>query len=137
MNARRSSRHGDRQTASPTAGQVPVPVTAASSAHRWRPGRRWSGYGSRRQAFIYAFAFHSEHGPRQASLVYPSGRSEVNQGLAVRGSGITQATVRGVRVNLSEPVARAAVGPIVDPPTCLCCAPVRRTLNLSLFPACA
>src|SRR5215471_15052305 len=32
------------------------------------------------------------------SLVYPSGRSEVNQGLAVRGSGSTQATVRGVRV---------------------------------------
>ena len=39
------------------------------------------------QAFLYAFAFHSGHGPRQATLVYPSDRSEVNQQLAVRGSG--------------------------------------------------
>jgi 5-methylcytosine-specific restriction enzyme subunit McrC len=67
------------------------------------------------QAFLYAFAFHSGHGPRQASLVYPSDRSEVNQQLAVRGSGVTQAAIRGVRVNLSELVARAAVGPVVDP----------------------
>jgi 5-methylcytosine-specific restriction enzyme subunit McrC len=67
------------------------------------------------QAFLYAFAFHSGHGPRQASLVYPSDRSEVNQQLAVRGSGITQATIRGVRINLSELVTRAAAGPIVDP----------------------
>jgi hypothetical protein len=32
MNTRRSSRHDDRQAASPTAGQVPAPVTAARSA---------------------------------------------------------------------------------------------------------
>ena len=74
------------------------------------------------QAFLYAFAFHSGHGPRQASLVYPSDRSEVNQQLAVRGSGITQATIRGVRVNLSKLVARAAVGPIVDPDLLMLCA---------------
>ncbi|MBO0729011.1 MAG: hypothetical protein J2P57_07105 [Acidimicrobiaceae bacterium] len=66
------------------------------------------------QAFLYAFAFHPGHGPRQASLVYPSDRSEVNQRLAVRGSGVTQATIRGVRINLSEIVARAATGPVVD-----------------------
>jgi hypothetical protein len=46
--------------------------------------------------------------------VYPSDRSEVNQQLAVRSSGVRQATIRGVRVNLSELVARAAVGPVVD-----------------------
>lgn len=74
------------------------------------------------QAFLYAFAFHPGHGPRQASLVYPSDRSEVNQRLAVRGSGITQATIRGVRVNLSELVARAAVGPISDPDLLMLCA---------------
>jgi 5-methylcytosine-specific restriction enzyme subunit McrC len=34
-----------------------------------------------------AFAFHSGHGPRQASLVYLSDRSEVNQRLAVRRPG--------------------------------------------------
>ena len=73
------------------------------------------------QAFLYAFAFHPGHGPRQASLVYPSDRSEVNQRLAVRGSGITQATLRGVRVNLSELVARAAVGPTVDPDLLMLC----------------
>ena len=73
------------------------------------------------QAFLYAFAFYSGHGPRQASLVYPSDRSEVNQRLAVRGSGITQTTIRGVRVNLSELVARAAVGPIVDPDLLMLC----------------
>ena len=73
------------------------------------------------QAFLYAFAFHSGHGPRQASLVYPSDRSEVNQRLAVRGSGITQATIRGVRVNLSELVARAAAGPIADPDLLMLC----------------
>jgi 5-methylcytosine-specific restriction enzyme subunit McrC len=74
------------------------------------------------QAFLYAFAFHAGHGPRQASLVYPSDRSEVNQRLAVRGSGVTQATIRGVRVNLSELVARAASGPIVDPDLLMLCA---------------
>jgi len=74
------------------------------------------------QAFLYAFAFHSGHGPRQATLVYPSDRSEVNQLLAVRGSGVTQATIRGVRVNLSELVARAAVGPIADPDLLMLCA---------------
>jgi len=74
------------------------------------------------QAFLYAFAFHPGHGPRQASLVYPSDRSEVNQRLAVRGSGVTQATIRGVRVNLSELVARTAVGPIVDPDLLMLCA---------------
>jgi 5-methylcytosine-specific restriction endonuclease McrBC regulatory subunit McrC len=74
------------------------------------------------QAFLYAFAFHPGHGPRQASLVYPSDRSEVNQRLAVRGSGVTQATIRGVRVNLSGLVARAAVGPIVDPDLLMLCA---------------
>jgi 5-methylcytosine-specific restriction enzyme subunit McrC len=73
------------------------------------------------QAFLYAFAFQPGHGPRQASLVYPSDRSEVNQRLAVRGSGITQATIRGVRVNLSELVARAVVGPIVDPDLLMLC----------------
>lgn len=73
------------------------------------------------QAFLYAFAFHSGHGPRQASLVYPSDRSEVNQLLAVRGSGVTQATIRGVRVNLSELVARAAAGPVVDPDLLMLC----------------
>jgi 5-methylcytosine-specific restriction enzyme subunit McrC len=66
------------------------------------------------QAFLYAFAFHSGHGPHQASLVYPSDRSEVNQQLAVRSSGVRQATIRGVRVNLSELVARAAAGPVID-----------------------
>jgi 5-methylcytosine-specific restriction enzyme subunit McrC len=71
------------------------------------------------QAFLYAF--HPGHGPRQASLVYPSDRSEVNQRLAVRGSGVTQATIRGVRVNLSELVARAAIGPIVDPGLLMLC----------------
>ena len=74
------------------------------------------------QAFLYAFAFHPGHGPRQASLVYPSDRSEVNQRLAVRSSGVTQATIRGVRVNLSELVARAAVGPIADPDLLMLCA---------------
>jgi len=74
------------------------------------------------QAFLYAFAFHPGHGPRQASLVYPSDRSEVNQRLAVRGSGVTQATIRGVRVNLSELVARAAVGPVADPGLLMLCA---------------
>jgi 5-methylcytosine-specific restriction enzyme subunit McrC len=74
------------------------------------------------QAFLYAFAFHPGHGPRQASLVYPSDRSEVNQRLAVRGSGVTQATIRGVRVNLSELVARAAAGPISDPGLLMLCA---------------
>ncbi len=74
------------------------------------------------QAFLYAFAFHPGHGPRQASLVYPSDRSEVNQRLAVRSSGITQATIRGVRINLSELVARAAVGPIADPDLLMLCA---------------
>jgi len=74
------------------------------------------------QAFLYAFAFHPGHGPRQASLVYPSDRSEVNQRLAVRGSGVTQATIRGVRVNLAELVARAAAGPIVDPDLLALCA---------------
>jgi 5-methylcytosine-specific restriction enzyme subunit McrC len=73
------------------------------------------------QAFLYAFAFHPGHGPRQASLVYPSDRSEVNQQLAVRGSGTTQATIRGVRVNLSELVTRAAAGPIVDPGLLMLC----------------
>jgi 5-methylcytosine-specific restriction enzyme subunit McrC len=73
------------------------------------------------QAFLYAFAFHPGHGPRQASLVYPSDRSEVNQRLAVRGSGVTHATIRGVRVNLSELVARAAVGPIVEPDLLMLC----------------
>ena len=76
------------------------------------------------QAFLYAFAFHPGHGPRQASLVYPSDRSEVNQRLGVLGSGITQATIRGVRVNLSELVARAAVGPISDPDLLMLCAGV-------------
>jgi 5-methylcytosine-specific restriction enzyme subunit McrC len=66
------------------------------------------------QAFLYAFAFHTGHGPRQASLVYPSDRSEVNQRLAVRGSGVTQATIRGVRLDLSHLVERAATGPIRD-----------------------
>jgi 5-methylcytosine-specific restriction enzyme subunit McrC len=66
------------------------------------------------QAFLYAFAFHSGHGPRQASLVYPSDRSEINQRLAVRGSGVTQATIRGVRLDLSHLVDRAATGPIRD-----------------------
>lgn len=74
------------------------------------------------QAFLYAFAFHPGPGPRQASLVYPSDRSEVNQQLAVRGSGITQATIRGVRVNLSELVARAGGGPVVDPSLLMLCA---------------
>jgi 5-methylcytosine-specific restriction enzyme subunit McrC len=73
------------------------------------------------QAFLYAFAFHPGHGPRQASLVYPSDRSEVNQQLAVRGSGTTQATIRGVRVNLSELVTRAAAGPIADPGLLMLC----------------
>jgi 5-methylcytosine-specific restriction enzyme subunit McrC len=73
------------------------------------------------QAFLYAFAFHPGHGARQASLVYPSDRSEVNQRLAVRGSGVTQATIRGVRVDLSELVARAALGPIVDPDLLMLC----------------
>ena len=73
------------------------------------------------QAFLYAFAFHPGHGPRQASLVYPSDRSEVNQRLAVRSSGVTQATIRGVRVNLSELVTRAAVGPIADPDLLMLC----------------
>ena len=73
------------------------------------------------QAFLYAFAFHPGHGPRQASLVYPSDRTEVNQRLAVRGSGVTQATIRGVRVNLYELVARAALGPIVDPDLLMLC----------------
>jgi 5-methylcytosine-specific restriction enzyme subunit McrC len=73
------------------------------------------------QAFLYAFAFHPGQGPRQASLVYPSDRSEVNQQLAVRGSGVTQATIRGVRVNLSELVARAALGRIVDPDLLMLC----------------
>jgi 5-methylcytosine-specific restriction enzyme subunit McrC len=66
------------------------------------------------QAFLYAFAFHTGHGPRQASLVYPSDRSELNQRLTVRGSGVTQATIRGVRVKLSELVDDAAKGPIRD-----------------------
>jgi 5-methylcytosine-specific restriction enzyme subunit McrC len=74
------------------------------------------------QAFLYAFAFHPGHGPRQASLVYPAGASEVNQRLAVRGSGVTQATIRGVRVNLAELVDRAAVGPITDPGLLMLCA---------------
>ena len=74
------------------------------------------------QAFLYAFAFHPGHGPRQASLVYPSDRSEVNQRLAVRGSGVTQATIRGVSVNLSELVARAATGAICDPGLLMLCA---------------
>ena len=74
------------------------------------------------QAFLYAFAFHPGHGPRQASLVYPSDRSEMNQQLAVRGSGVTQATIRGVRVNLSELVARATAGPVVDPNLLMLCA---------------
>ena len=74
------------------------------------------------QAFLYAFAFHPGHGPRQASLVYPSDRSEVNQRLAVRGSGVTQATIRGVSVNLSELVARAAIGAICDPGLLMLCA---------------
>jgi 5-methylcytosine-specific restriction enzyme subunit McrC len=74
------------------------------------------------QAFLYAFAFHPGHGPRQASLVYPSDRSEVNQQLAVRGSGVTQATIRGVRVSLSELVARATAGPITDPELLMLCA---------------
>ena len=73
------------------------------------------------QAFLYAFAFDSGHGARQASLVYPSDRSEVNQRLAVRGSRITQATIRGVRVNLSELVARAAAGPIADSDLLMLC----------------
>ena len=74
------------------------------------------------QAFLYAFAFHPGHGPRQASLVYPSDRSEVNQRLAVRGSGVTQATIRGVSVDLSELVARAAIGAICDPGLLMLCA---------------
>ncbi len=74
------------------------------------------------QAFLYAFAFHPGHGPRQASLVYPSDRSEVNQRLAVRGSGVTQATIRGVGVNLAELVDRAAVGQVVDPGLLMLCA---------------
>jgi 5-methylcytosine-specific restriction enzyme subunit McrC len=74
------------------------------------------------QAFVYAFAFHPGHGPRQASLVYPSDCSEVNQRLAVRGSGVTQATIRGVRVNLAKLVDRAAIGPIVDPGLLMLCA---------------
>jgi 5-methylcytosine-specific restriction enzyme subunit McrC len=74
------------------------------------------------QAFLYAFAFHSGRGPRQASLVYPSDRSEVNHRLAVRGSGVTQASILGVRVNLSELVARAANGPICDPDLLTLCA---------------
>jgi 5-methylcytosine-specific restriction enzyme subunit McrC len=74
------------------------------------------------QAFLYAFAFHPGHGPRQASLVYPSDCSEVNQRLAVRGSGVTQATIRGVRVNLAELVGRAAVGRITDPGLLMLCA---------------
>jgi 5-methylcytosine-specific restriction enzyme subunit McrC len=73
------------------------------------------------QAFLYAFAFHPGHGPRQASLVYPSDRSEVNQRLAVRSSGLTQATIRGVRVNLSELVAPQPSVRLLTP-TCLCCA---------------
>jgi hypothetical protein len=74
------------------------------------------------QAFLYALAFHPGHRPRQASLVYPSDRSEVNQQLAIRGSGVTQATIRGVRVNLPELVARAAVGPVVEPNLLMLCA---------------
>jgi 5-methylcytosine-specific restriction enzyme subunit McrC len=74
------------------------------------------------QAFLYAFAFHRRYGPRQAAIVYPSDRSEVNQRLAVRGSGVTHATIRGVRVNLSKLVDRAAVGPIVDPDLLMLCA---------------
>jgi 5-methylcytosine-specific restriction enzyme subunit McrC len=74
------------------------------------------------QAFLYAFAFHPGHGPRQASLVYPSDRSEVNQQLAVRGSGVTQATIRGVRIGLSELVTRAAIGPVIDPDLMMLCA---------------
>ena len=73
------------------------------------------------QAFLYAFAFDSGRGPRQASLVYPSDRSEVNQRLAVRGSGVTQATIRGVRVNLSDLVDRASTGPIRDTALLLLC----------------
>ena len=73
------------------------------------------------QALLYAFAFHPVHGPRQASLVYPSDRSEVNQRLAVRSSGITQATIRGARINLSELVARAAAGPIAEPDLLMLC----------------
>lgn len=73
------------------------------------------------QAFLYAFAFHSGHGPRQASLVYPSDRSEVNQRLAVRGSGVTQATIRGVRIDLSHLVDRAATGPIRDTALLMLC----------------
>jgi 5-methylcytosine-specific restriction endonuclease McrBC regulatory subunit McrC len=86
------------------------------------------------QAFLYAFAFQTGHGPRQASLVYPSDRSEVNQHLAVRGSGITQGMIRGVRVNLSELVARAAVGPIVDPDLLMLCTGATNA-HLSLLPA--
>jgi len=74
------------------------------------------------QAFLYAFAFHPGHGPRQASLVYPSDCSEVNQRLAVRGSGVTQATIRGVRVNLADLVERAAIGPINDLSLLMLCA---------------
>lgn len=74
------------------------------------------------QAFLYAFAFHPGHGRRLASLVYPSDSTEVNQRLAVRGSGVTQATIRGVRVNLAELVDRAAVGPIKDPDLLTLCA---------------
>ena len=73
------------------------------------------------QAFLYAFAFHSGHGPRQASLVYPSDRSEVNQRLAVRGSGVTQAMIRGVRLDLSHLVDRAATGPIRDTALLMLC----------------
>ena len=63
----------------------------------------------------------STQGMGQASLVYPSDRSEVNHRLAVRGSRVTQATIRGVRVDLSELVARAAAGPIVDPDLLVLC----------------
>jgi 5-methylcytosine-specific restriction enzyme subunit McrC len=73
------------------------------------------------QAFLYAFAFHSGHGPRQASLVYPSDRSEVNQRLAVRGSGVTQATIRGVRLDVSQLVNRAATGPLRDTALLMLC----------------
>jgi 5-methylcytosine-specific restriction enzyme subunit McrC len=73
------------------------------------------------QAFLYAFAFHTGNGPRQASLLYPSDRSEVNQRLAVRGSGVTQATIRGVRLNLSDLVDRAATGPVRDTALLMLC----------------